>query len=95
MQFNHRRYINFYVFFSYSGNAWIGGLRSGGGSWRLQTLANLTIRSDIGMINSSPLTATAPIISLQHGCNHTIEIPGNVSKLVFPAFRLGQKCSYV
>ena len=44
------------------------------------------------MINSSPLTATAPIISLQHGCNHTIEIPGNVSKLVFPAFRLGQKC---
>ena len=23
------------------------------------------------------------------------EAPGNVSKLVFPAFRLGQKCSYV
>ena len=88
----HRRYISFFVFFSYSGNAWIDGLRSGGGRWRLQTLANLTIRSDIGMINSSPLTATAPIISLQHGCNHTIQIPGNVSKLVFPSFRLGQQC---
>lgn len=37
---------------------------------------NLTQRTDTGRINTSPVSATSPIIQLQHGCNHTIEIPG-------------------
>jgi len=37
---------------------------------------NLTQRTDTGRINTSPVSATSPIIRLQHGCNHTIEIPG-------------------
>ena len=31
-----------------------------------------------GLINSSPVTSTNPIIRLQHGCNYAIKIPGNV-----------------
>ena len=30
-----------------------------------------------GLINSSPVVNIPPIIQLQHGCSHTIKIPGN------------------
>ena len=49
---------------------------SGGGSWEVRVKGNLTQREDTGRINSSPVSAISPIVRLQHGCNHTIEIPG-------------------
>ena len=68
--------INSVFFPRFTGNAWIGTIRNGGGNWELRTTASLTIRNDTGKMNSSPKTVMQPIIRLQHGCNHTITIPG-------------------
>ena len=38
---------------------------------------HLTPRLDNGLVNSSPVSATTPIVRLQHGCTRTIKIPGN------------------
>ena len=48
----------------------------GGGSWELRVRGNLTYREDTGLINSSPVVNIPPLIRLQHGCSHTIKIPG-------------------
>ncbi|VDI01379.1 Hypothetical predicted protein [Mytilus galloprovincialis] len=66
---------NHFYQFGFTGNAWIGTIRNGGGNWELRTTASLTIRNDTGKMNSSPKTVMQPIIRLQHGCNHTITIP--------------------
>lgn len=61
----------------YSSWAWIslvvGGSEAG---WELRIKGNLTQRADNGLINTSPISTMAPIVRLQHGCNHTIVIPG-------------------
>ena len=44
----------------------------------MRTTVNLTTRSDTGTVNSSPVSAMQPIVRIQHGCNATIEIPGDV-----------------
>ncbi|XP_053379643.1 uncharacterized protein LOC128548538 [Mercenaria mercenaria] len=63
--------------FGFKGQAWINTLVIGsGGSWQLKTTADLTYRSDIGRINSSPRAEVSPIVRLQRGCNHTVIIPG-------------------
>ena len=49
----------------------------------MRTTVNLTRRADTGTVNSSPASAMAPIVRIQHGCNATIEIPGN---LIFHTF---------
>ena len=36
----------------------------------------LSPRSDNGQINSSPVTATTPIVRVQWGCTRVINIPG-------------------
>eukprot|EP00118_Oscarella_pearsei_P021145 m.235962 g.235962 ORF g.235962 m.235962 type:complete len:1784 (+) comp40130_c0_seq16:813-6164(+) len=59
---------------SYTGSAWIGGLVSGGGSWAVPTTVDLSVRTDTGKINSSPISATAPIIRLQKGCSYSLLI---------------------
>ena len=59
----------------YSSCCWIG-LVSGGGSWEVRVKGNLTRRADNGLINTSPISTMPPIVRLQHGCNHTIQIPG-------------------
>ncbi len=66
----------------YSGNAWIE-LVIGGGSWEVRVKGNLTMRQDIGRINTSPITTATPILRLQHGCNHTVTIPGMKSQREF------------
>ena len=43
---------------------------------------NLTQREDTGRVNSSPVSAISPIVRLQHGCNHTIEIPGKFDRFL-------------
>ena len=48
----------------------------GGGWWEVRVKVDLTLRADTGRINTSPVTAVLPIIRLQHGCSHTIQIPG-------------------
>ncbi|XP_022787832.1 uncharacterized protein LOC111327814 [Stylophora pistillata] len=59
---------------SYSSCCWIS-LTNGGGNWFLSTTANLTVRPDIGKINSSPISALSPIVRHQQGCPKTITIP--------------------
>ena len=72
--------MNTYVYtcllhlYRYTGRAWIG-LVTGGDNWEVRVKGNLTVRPDTGRINTSPVTAVSPILRLQHGCNHTIDIP--------------------
>ena len=44
------------------------------GSWNISTTFSLVTRRDTGKINSSPRVATAPLIRLQEGCEHTIPL---------------------
>ena len=61
-------------FFRYSSCCWIS-LNSGGSSWSLSTTVNLTRRADTGQINSSPVSASIPIVRVQKGCSQVIRIP--------------------
>ena len=61
-------------YFRYSRCCWVS-LNSGGGSWSLSTTVNLTRRADTGQINSSPVSASIPIIRVQSGCSQVIRIP--------------------
>lgn len=63
---------------SYSSCCWIS-LANGGSSWLLSTTVNLTRRQDNGKINSSPISAMAPIVRHQQGCPKTITIPAEDS----------------
>ena len=64
---------------SFSSCCWITTLVvGGGGNWNIVVKGDLTMRPD-GRINSSPLTATTPIVRLQHGCYHELKIPGRVN----------------
>lgn len=68
---------NAYFSIRFSGAAWIDDLNYGsGGDWYLWVKADLSVRNDTGKINSSPTAQIPPIVRLQHGCNHTITIPG-------------------
>ena len=60
----------------FTGNAWIS-LVTGGGRWEVRVKGNLTQRADTGLVNTSPISNMPPVIRLQHGCNHTIEVPGD------------------
>ncbi|XP_048727704.2 mucin-4-like isoform X2 [Ostrea edulis] len=60
----------------YSSCCWIGTLQvNPSSSWSIVTHINLAYRSDIGRVNKSPVTAMQPIVRLQRGCSHTIQIP--------------------
>ncbi len=61
---------------SFTGCCWIN-LNEGGAGWAVVVKGQLTPRSDNGLINSSPVSATMPIVRLQYGCsNRVINIPG-------------------
>ena len=69
--------LNNFCCYSFASSAWIDTLVIGAGRrWEVRVKGNLTPREDTGMINTSPITAMLPIVRLQHGCDHTIEIPG-------------------
>ncbi|XP_053400635.1 uncharacterized protein LOC123559098 [Mercenaria mercenaria] len=64
------------LYIRFEGNAWIGELHVGAsGRWKLTVEANLDIREDKDIINSSPTAEIMPIIRLQYGCSHIIKIP--------------------
>ena len=69
--------LNMVLYLSYTSCCWIGTLiinpRS---SYTITTRIDLSYRQDIAGINSSPVTAMQPIVRLQHGCSHSIKIPG-------------------
>lgn len=59
----------------FSGCCWISGLVVGAdGGWSVETTVNLRKREDTDTINASPVSATAPIIRLQLGCLHFLNI---------------------
>ena len=65
------------MFYRYASCCWISTLQLNPGvSWSISTRIDLTYRSDIAGINSSPVTAMQPIVRLQRGCSHSIKIPG-------------------
>ncbi|CAG2216478.1 unnamed protein product [Mytilus edulis] len=45
------------------------------GGWNIQTIVNLGKRSDTGLPNASPVTASKPLYELQFQCKHEIQIP--------------------
>ncbi|XP_052078424.1 uncharacterized protein LOC127716301 isoform X3 [Mytilus californianus] len=57
---------NIYVF-GYRSGSWAT-LVDGGGSWSLIATANLNIRQDIGRINSSPIAAMQPFVTVNKNC---------------------------
>ncbi|KAL4240889.1 hypothetical protein ACF0H5_001671 [Mactra antiquata] len=62
--------------FGFSGAAWISTLEVGADSdWRLQVWANVSVRADIGRMNTAPGAEITPIVRLQQGCNHTLTVP--------------------
>ncbi len=61
--------------YSFIGGSWIN-LNEGGRGWEVVVKGQLTPRSDNGFINSSPVSATTPIVRLQYGCNRVTNIPG-------------------
>ena len=56
----------------FSGCCWISPFSN---SWNLISKFSMVPRNDTGVINSTPRATTSPVIRLQSGCNHTIEIP--------------------
>ncbi|XP_063402647.1 uncharacterized protein LOC134686779 [Mytilus trossulus] len=50
-------------------------LVEGGSSWSVMATANLTVRSDTGLINSPPIFAMQPVIRLKQSCSYSIKIP--------------------
>ena len=66
-----------YFIFRFAGGNWIGTLAVGAhGSWEVRVKGTLTTRADTGSVNSSPISAMSPIVHLQQGCYHEIQIPG-------------------
>lgn len=66
----------------YSGYAWLP-LINGGGSWLLLSIVDLSVREDTMSINSSPMTATPPIVRFKFGCSNTLVIPSKNLDLTF------------
>lgn len=67
--------LNFFMNYRFTSCCWIG-LVEGGGTWMMRTTANLTTRTDIGRINSSPVSAMQPIVRFNYGCDYTLNIIG-------------------
>ena len=62
---------------SFQDSAWLDELViGGGGRWELRIKGDLTVRSDTGSINNSPVTSMNPILKLQSNCDYEIQIPG-------------------
>jgi hypothetical protein len=59
---------------SFASGAWIR-LNVGGGGWEVRVKGDLSIRADLGRINTSPVTATQPIVRIQSNCPTAITIP--------------------
>jgi len=47
--------------------------------WEVRVKGNLTRRAGNGLINTSPVSTMPLIVRVQQGCNHTIEIPGEIT----------------
>lgn len=63
---------------SYTGAMWMSlalPYSQTGGEWNLQTIVNLGKRSDTGLPNASPVTASKPLYELQFQCKHELQIP--------------------
>ncbi|XP_071126879.1 adhesion G protein-coupled receptor L4-like isoform X2 [Mytilus edulis] len=58
----------------YSGKSWIP-LVGGSPAWILQLTVDLTIRGDIGRVNSPPITSLPPVLRLRYGCLYSLSIP--------------------
>ena len=50
-------------------------LTHGSGNWLLSTTVNLTLRSDNGRINSSPVSRSLAFYRFQEGCPRSLRIP--------------------
>lgn len=58
----------------FSSSAWVG-LYAGGGTWMVRAKMNTLVRSDIGKINSSPITTSAPSYCIRQGYSYQIILP--------------------
>ncbi|CAH1268827.1 Hypp4004 [Branchiostoma lanceolatum] len=60
---------------SYEDCCWISVNEHGSGDWYARTLVDLRPRSDTGEPNSSPITASAPVVRITQECDAVIRIP--------------------
>jgi len=59
----------------YTNSAWVGLQTGGSGTWTVRAKLNTEVRSDIGKINSSPLTSSAPSYCIRYGYSYSIVLP--------------------
>jgi hypothetical protein len=59
----------------YQNTAWVTLQTGGTGTWSVRAKINTEVRSDIGKINSSPLTSSAPSYCIRHGYRYQIVLP--------------------
>ncbi|XP_035679046.1 uncharacterized protein LOC118417560 [Branchiostoma floridae] len=59
----------------YGACCWINVNERGSGSWYAKTVVDLSPRSDTGQPNSSPISASAPIVRIIQQCDSIIRIP--------------------
>ncbi|XP_052282614.1 uncharacterized protein LOC127879671 isoform X1 [Dreissena polymorpha] len=73
--FNISRGKSFYTL-EFASCCWIDTLVYGNGSnWALRITMDTRVRADTGRMNASPRVDFPPIVRVQYGCNHTINIP--------------------
>ena len=58
----------------FTSSAWVT-LVAGGGTWMVRAKINTQVRSDIGVINSSPITTSAPSYCIRQGYSYQIILP--------------------
>jgi hypothetical protein len=60
----------------FTSSAWVTlQLGAASGTWMVRAIINTEVRSDIGKINSSPLTSSAPSYCIRYGYSYSIVLP--------------------
>ncbi|XP_063425719.1 mucin-2-like isoform X1 [Mytilus trossulus] len=82
---------------SYTGAMWMNLDFGNPNGWNLQTTIDLRIRDDINSTNSSPITASKPLYTLQFSCYHELKLPmyDPDGDLVKCRWAVGRECDSV
>ncbi|CAC5357317.1 unnamed protein product [Mytilus coruscus] len=82
---------------SYTGAMWMTLDFGNPNGWNLQTTIDLRFRDDINSTNSSPITASKPLYTLQFSCYHELKLPmyDPDGDLVKCRWAVGRECDSV
>ena len=72
--------------FRFSGGDWIRDASGREADWEFRVNGSLAYRQDTGMVNSAPVVNIPPQIRLQHGCSHTLKVPGSYIIIIIASY---------